>query len=360
MRSGAAPLSRRSDPAGGRQHRAGRSQIDTMAQAPTGALKKTPLNARHRRLGRGWSRSAAGTCRSSTPASPTSTWRSARAPGCSTSATWARSRSPARTRSPPSSASRPTTRRSSRSARRSTPALLDAAGHVRRRPARLPARPRRTSCWSSTPANIAEGLRLDRRAHQAGVGDAVAVDASSRYALLALQGPAARDVLQPLTGVDLGAHQVLLVRARRGRQRARDDLAHRLHRRGRLRNLRAAAVGRPRVAGDPASRARPPASFRAASARATRCGSRRRCASTATTSTRRRPSLEADLGWIVGWKKDDFIGADVLREQKAERRAAQARRLRDARARHRAATATTSTSAARRSASSPAARRRRS
>jgi aminomethyltransferase len=28
--------------------------------------------------------------------------------------------------------------------------------------------------------------------------------------------------------------------------------------------------------------------------------------------------LEADLGWIVGWKKTDFIGADVLRRQKAE------------------------------------------
>ena len=36
-------------------------------------------------------------------------------------------------------------------------------------------------------------------------GDAVAVDASSRYALLALQGPGALEVLQPLTGVDLGA-----------------------------------------------------------------------------------------------------------------------------------------------------------
>jgi aminomethyltransferase len=34
-------------------------------------------------------------------------------------------------------------------------------------------------------------------------GDAVAVDSSSRYALLALQGPASQDVLQPLTGVDL-------------------------------------------------------------------------------------------------------------------------------------------------------------
>ncbi len=28
--------------------------------------------------------------------------------------------------------------------------------------------------------------------------------------------------------------------------------------------------------------------------------------------------LEADLGWIVGWKKDAFIGADVLRQQKTD------------------------------------------
>jgi aminomethyltransferase len=28
--------------------------------------------------------------------------------------------------------------------------------------------------------------------------------------------------------------------------------------------------------------------------------------------------MEAGLGWIVGWKKEDFIGADVLRAQKAE------------------------------------------
>ncbi len=26
--------------------------------------------------------------------------------------------------------------------------------------------------------------------------------------------------------------------------------------------------------------------------------------------------LEAGLGWIVGWKKDDFLGASVLRAQK--------------------------------------------
>ena len=28
--------------------------------------------------------------------------------------------------------------------------------------------------------------------------------------------------------------------------------------------------------------------------------------------------LEAGLGWIVGWKKDDFLGAERLREQKAD------------------------------------------
>src|SRR5216117_4329186 len=36
-------------------------------------------------------------------------------------------------------------------------------------------------------------------------GDAVAVDASSRYALIAVQGPEAQQVLQSLTGVDLAA-----------------------------------------------------------------------------------------------------------------------------------------------------------
>jgi len=28
--------------------------------------------------------------------------------------------------------------------------------------------------------------------------------------------------------------------------------------------------------------------------------------------------LEADLGWIVGWKKDEFIGSEILKKQKAE------------------------------------------
>jgi len=28
--------------------------------------------------------------------------------------------------------------------------------------------------------------------------------------------------------------------------------------------------------------------------------------------------VEADLGWIVGWKKPEFMGSDVLRRQKAD------------------------------------------
>ena len=42
----------------------------------------------------------------------------------------------------------------------------------------------------------------------ASFGDAVSVNSSSRYALLAVQGPLARDVLQPLTGVELGRFAV--------------------------------------------------------------------------------------------------------------------------------------------------------
>ena len=53
--------------------------------------------------------------------------------------------------------------------------LTDAAGHVRRRPARLSARPAATSCWSSTPSNIAKDYAwIAEQAREAGDGDAVA------------------------------------------------------------------------------------------------------------------------------------------------------------------------------------------
>ena len=46
--------------------------------------------------------------------------------------------------------------------------------------------------------------------------------------------------------------------------------------------------------------------------------------------------LEAGLGWVVKLDKGDFVGRAALAKVKAERPAAQARRLRDDRARHRA------------------------
>jgi aminomethyltransferase len=52
-------------------------------------------------------------------------------------------------------------------------------------------------------SNVAKDFAWIRQ-QIAGIGDAMAVDNSSRYALIAVQGPAAREVLQPLTGVDLG------------------------------------------------------------------------------------------------------------------------------------------------------------
>ena len=149
------------------------------------------------------------------------------------------------------------------------------------------------------------------------VGDAVAVDASSRYALLAVQGPR-RSKCCSRSPVSTRRHEVLLVRARGSRERARDHLAHRLHRRGRLRDLRPAAVGRPRLAGDARSGHSGRASSRAASAPATRCASRPAMRLYGNDIDETTTALEADLGWIVGWKKDDFIGADVLRAQKAD------------------------------------------
>ena len=53
-------------------------------------------------------------------------------------------------------------------------------------------------------------------------------------------------------------------------------------------------------------------------ARATRCGSRRRCASTATTWTRPRRSSRRTSGGLSAGRRPEFLGADVLQRQKAE------------------------------------------
>jgi aminomethyltransferase len=147
-------------------------------------------------------------------------------------------------------------------------------------------------------------------------GDAVAVDASSRYALLALQGPRALEVLQPLTGVDLAAikyywfthGEVASVRATISRTgytgedgfeifvqpQSADRLWQAILESGSALNINPCGLG-----------ARDTLRLEAAM--------RLHGSDIDDTTT----ALEADLGWIVGWKKDDFIGAGVLRDQKA-------------------------------------------
>src|SRR5438128_6480689 len=147
-------------------------------------------------------------------------------------------------------------------------------------------------------------------------GDAVAVNASSRYALLAVQGPDARGVLQPLTGVDLGAikyywfahGEVASVRATISRTgytgedgfeifvppQSADRVWQALLESGRAADVIPCGLG-----------ARDTLRLEAAM----------RLHGNDIDET--RSALEADLGWIVGWKKADFIGASALRAQKA-------------------------------------------
>jgi glycine cleavage system T protein (aminomethyltransferase) len=152
--------------------------------------------------------------------------------------------------------------------------------------------------------------------HVQPAGDVVAVNASARYALLAVQGPQAREVLQPLTGVDLSpmkyywfTHgEVAGVRATISRTgytgedgfeifvppHSADRVWQAIIEAGRGVDLIPCGLG-----------ARDTLRLEAAM---------RLYGNDIDETT---TALEADLGWIVGWKKDDFIGASVLREQKA-------------------------------------------
>ena len=158
-------------------------------------------------------------------------------------------------------------------------------------------------------AHIAEHIKA--------AGDAVAVDASSRYALLAVQGPRALEVLQPLTGVDLTSLKYYW-------------FAH-----GEVANVRA-TISRTGYTGEDGFEilVPPQAADRlwlailqtGTSVDLLPCGLGARDTLRLEASMRLHgndidettTALEADLGWIVGWNKTEFIGADVLRRQKAE------------------------------------------
>jgi aminomethyltransferase len=152
--------------------------------------------------------------------------------------------------------------------------------------------------------------------HIEGVGDAVAVDSSSRYALIAVQGPEAMNVLQPLTGIDLAGMKYYW-------------FGH-----GEVANVRA-TVSRTGYTGEDGFEIFvPPAQAdkvwlallqSGTSADVIPCGLGARDTLRLEAGMRLHgndidettTAVEADLNWIVGWKKDDFIGASALREQKA-------------------------------------------
>jgi aminomethyltransferase len=146
--------------------------------------------------------------------------------------------------------------------------------------------------------------------------DVALVNASSRYALLALQGPAAERVLQTLTGIDLSAIRYYWYAV------------------GEVASARA-TVSRTGYTGEdgfeifvpPAQAERTwdaiLAEGRGAGVQPCGLGARdtlrleasmRLCGSDMDEQT---SVLEAGLGWIVGWKKETFSGAERLREQKA-------------------------------------------
>ena len=150
-----------------------------------------------------------------------------------------------------------------------------------------------------------------------GSGDVVAVNTSSRYALLALQGPAARDVLQTLTGVNLS------------------ELKYYWFTTGEIASV-AGTISRTGYTGEdgfevfvpPAAAERVwdailnagkaagvvPAGLAARDTLRLEAAMRLYGNDMDETTT----VVEADLGWIVGWKKAEFLGSDVLHKQKAE------------------------------------------
>ena len=165
-------------------------------------------------------------------------------------------------------------------------------------------------------ANIQKDYQWIKK-HISTIGDAVAVNASSRYALLAVQGPAALDVVQTLTSIDLA------------------EISYYWFETGELANERV-TISRTGYTGEdgveifisPQSAGK---IWKALLESGQKVGLKP--AGLGARDTLRLESamrlygqditdqtsvLEAGLGWIVGWEKEGFIGDDVLRLQKAD------------------------------------------
>jgi aminomethyltransferase len=157
---------------------------------------------------------------------------------------------------------------------------------------------------------------ITARAQEA-VPDVAIVNSSDRYALIAIQGPKAEEILQTLTAIDLPAIKYYW-------------FAH-----GEIAGVRG-TVSRTGYTGEdgfeifvpPAMAERVWDALLASgrSADVIPCGLGARDTLRLEAAMRlfgndideSTTALEADLGWIVGWKKDAFIGRDALVEQKAQ------------------------------------------
>jgi aminomethyltransferase len=152
--------------------------------------------------------------------------------------------------------------------------------------------------------------------HIAPAGDAVAVNASSRYALLAVQGPEALQIVQSLTAVELSAikyywfthGEVASVRATISRTGYTGEDGFEIFVPPQSADRVWQAIVEAGTAVDLI-----PCGLGARDTLRLEAGMRLHGNDIDETTT----AIEADLGWIVGWKKDDFIGAGVLRDQKA-------------------------------------------
>jgi aminomethyltransferase len=155
------------------------------------------------------------------------------------------------------------------------------------------------------------------RQQAGGFGDAVVVNSSARYALIAVQGPLGREILQPLTGIDLSAlkyywfahGEVAGIRGTVSRTGyTGEDGFEVFVPPGAAERVWDAIL----AAGRPADVV--PAGLGARDTLRLEASMRLHGNDIDETTT----VLEADLGWIVGWNKPTFLGADVLRRQREE------------------------------------------
>lgn len=163
-------------------------------------------------------------------------------------------------------------------------------------------------------ANIAKDVAWIRK-EIAPAGDAVAVNASSRYALIALQGPRAAAILQALTAVELDGieyytfanGEVANVRATISRTGYTGEDGFELF----VPPAQADAVWTALLAAG-GSEGLLPAGLGARDTLRLEAGMRLSGQDMDETTT----LIEAGLGWTVGWDKESFIGREALLEQK--------------------------------------------